>query len=108
MAKNSGKALTPPLDPIDIPASINPEVDATPLTGQGESVVIEVPVCRETPPVDHCIHLEVRLTRKQSDVLRMAAAALDRRQAKLADGKRVVYPSNALRFILERLADAVK
>lgn len=100
------KELTLPVDPVDIPsANSTPEVDAK-VNGHGDSVVIEVPLCRDMPPVGFCLHVDARLTPDQSNALRKTAAALDQQNARLANGKRIVHPTDALKFILERLADA--
>jgi len=97
----SPKTFVAPLDPIEQPlAQARPEFD------HGDTVAIEVPLCRDTPPVGFCVHLDARLTLEQSTALRKTAAALDKAQARLASGKRVVGSADAVKYILERLADA--
>lgn len=65
-----------------------------------ETALVEVPVC-DLPPVTWGIHLDARLTPDQSNALRRITHALDKRQATLASGKRVVNTTDAVKYVLE-------
>jgi hypothetical protein len=67
-----------------------------------ESVLIEVPVA-DVPPQTWGYHINTRLTPDQSHALRCVTAALDARQARLANNQRVVNVSGALKYLLERI-----
>lgn len=94
------------ITPVD-PAPSVPEANASKVNGSN-SAVIEVPICRETPEADFCLHIDTRLSLDQSNAIRKAAAALDRQQARLSGGKRVVNPTDAVKFMLERLAAVIE
>lgn len=64
------------------------------------SVIIELPV-GEVPLTTWGVHINTNLTPRQSRMLRRIAAGLDRAQARLANGARVVNPTDALKFLLE-------
>ena len=53
-------------------------------------------------------HLEVRLTAKQARGLRHVVAGLDRTQALLDSGRRVVTHIDAIRWLTERVADSIE
>ena len=115
--RNQKPALTIPVDPgmklelaveqpvdaidVDTPAE-NPENQGPPPSDE-DSVLIEVPIYRPGAEADFPLHIDVRLTREQSHVLRKATTALDRQQARLRCGKRVVNPTDAVKYILELL-----
>lgn len=67
------------------------------------SVLIELPVA-EVPKVTWTLHVDTRLTPKQTNSLRRIAAGLDAAQARLESGTRVVKPNDALKYLLEEAA----
>lgn len=67
------------------------------------SVIIELPVV-EVALTTWGLHVDTKLTPKQSQALRAIAAGLDRAQARLENGGRVVSPNDALKFLLEQTA----
>lgn len=68
-----------------------------------EFVSLQIPVA-EVPPTAFGMHLDVRLSAKQSLALRSIACGLDRKQVVLENGRRVIDPSNAIRYLLEEVA----
>lgn len=50
------------------------------------------------------VHINTRLSAGQTNALRSVTAALDQRQATLANGKRVVNPADAIKYLLEQIA----
>lgn len=67
---------------------------------------VTVPWTSEPPPTEFSLHLDVRLDLAQSTALRRVARALDLADAHLRNGVRVVQPTQAVRYLLERLAEA--
>lgn len=65
------------------------------------SVIIELPTA-EVPLTTWGLHVDTKLTPKQSQALRSIAAGLDRAQARLENGGRVVSPNDAMKFMLEQ------
>lgn len=72
-----------------------------------ESVQIDIAYAREFPAVTWALHVNTKLTVDQTNALRRIADALDRQQATLANGRRVVTPAEALRYLLEQVAGKV-
>ncbi len=68
------------------------------------SVKIDVAFARDYPAVTWALHINTKLTVDQTNALRRIADALDRQQATLANGRRVVTPAEALRYLLEQVA----
>lgn len=66
-----------------------------------ESVLIEVPIA-EVPPQTWGLHINTHLTHEQSYALRRVTAALDERLARLSNGRRVINPCDALKYLLEQ------
>ena len=67
-----------------------------------ESVLIEVPIS-EVPPQTWGLHINTHLTPRQSHALRRVTAALDDRLARLSNGRRVINPCDALKYLLEQI-----
>ena len=67
-----------------------------------ESVLIEVPIS-EVPPQTWGLHINTHLTPQQSHALRRVTAALDDRLARLSNGRRVINPCDALKYLLEQI-----
>ena len=67
-----------------------------------DSVLIEVPIA-EVPPATWALHINTHLTPEQSDALRGVTAALDERLARLSNGRRVINPCDALKYLLEQI-----
>ena len=66
------------------------------------SVLIEVPV-GEVLPATWGLHVNTHLTLDQSHALRRITAALDERLARLSNGRRVINPCDALKYVLEQV-----
>lgn len=82
-----------------------PDVAAT--NGSGEAaIVLKLPL-GPPPPTSFGLHLDMRLSADASNALRRVAIAYDQRQATLKNGRRIVGANDALRKILEEIADAV-
>jgi len=69
------------------------------------TVMIEVPLS-EPVPSSFPIHVDLQLSREVATALRRMARAYDRQQATLSNGMRIVSPTQALRKILEQIAEA--
>jgi hypothetical protein len=67
-----------------------------------EAVLIEVPLS-EVPPATWGLHINTHLSIEQSHVLRGITAALDDRLARLSNGRRVINPCDALKYLLEQV-----
>lgn len=67
------------------------------------TVLIEVPIA-EVPPADWSLHINTHLTPQLSLALRRVTAALDQRLARLPNGRRVVNPCDALKYLLEQVS----
>lgn len=101
LANPAAVDLSPP--PSLVPA-------ATPRRSFGSDtcrqVLIELPAC-VVDKVDWRLklyHANVNLTAEQSHALRSLTEALDRTGAVLANGRRVVEATDALRYLLEQVA----
>ncbi len=70
------------------------------------SVIIEMPISGEVPSTEFGLHIDARLTPKQSTVLRRIANQLDKQQARLENGKRIVNATDAFKFMLEQAAES--
>lgn len=77
-----------------------------PKSNQSE-LSIEVPYAADVEAVSWGIHLNLQLSPDQTNTLRRIAEGLDRQRATLANGRRVVTPSDAIRYLLEQGADKV-
>lgn len=66
-----------------------------------DTYIIELPFA-EVPLTTWGLHIDTKLTPGQSQVLRRIAAGLDRAQARLENGGRVVSPNDAIKFWLEQ------
>lgn len=71
-----------------------------PVTIHGPNVALYIPVS-ELPSKSFVMHIDTKLTPKQSAALRSIAGGLDRQQARLENGTRVVKPNDALKYLLE-------
>ncbi len=80
------------------PAETKPAAD--------DSILIEVPLALNFPPSEFGVHIDVHLSVSQSTAIRRVAAQLDRRQATLKNGKRVVNVSDAVKYLMEAIAEA--
>lgn len=69
------------------------------------TVAIELPLGAPVPTA-FPIHLDLRLDSRKGEILRRLAAALDKQQATLANGRRVVGSSAAVQWLLEQIAVA--
>ncbi len=67
-----------------------------------DTVLIEVPVA-DVPEATWGLHINTHLTVDQSNWLRRVTAALDRRLARLSNGRRVVNPCDALKYLVEQI-----
>ena len=67
-----------------------------------ESILVEVPVA-EVPPATWGLHINTHLSPEQSHALRRVTAALDQRLDRLSNGRRVVNPCDALKYVLEQI-----
>ena len=67
-----------------------------------DTVLIEVPIA-EVPAATWGLHINTHLSLDQSFALRRAREALDRRQATLSNGRRVVSHCDALKYVLEQI-----
>ena len=75
-----------------------PKDDKTP----PESILVEVPVA-EVPPATWGLHINTHLSPDQSLALRRVTAALDKQLTRLTNGRRVVNPCDALKYLLEQV-----
>lgn len=67
-----------------------------------DSVLVEVPIA-EVPLATWGLHINTHLTLEQSHALRRVTAALDERLIRLSNGRRVINPCDALRYLLEQI-----
>jgi len=85
----------------DAPGGVDVSTDAT----GGEVLVgVELPFPEHDPGSPIRRHLDAHLDRRQATVLRDLAVALDRRNATLQNGRRVVTKAHALKWLLEAIA----
>lgn len=88
--------FTPPAG--DTPSGSEPPAEAPP---PPKSLLVEVPFCTQLAVPDFVLHVDTRFTIEQSNILRRIAEQADRDNARLANGTRVVRPTEALKYILE-------
>ncbi len=69
-----------------------------------DTVLVEVPIA-EVPPATWGLHINTHLSLDQSHALRRVTSALDRRLARLSNGRRVINPCDALKYLLERVCE---
>ena len=67
-----------------------------------QMVRLEVPL-GEIPETRFPIHLDIRLKSDMASVLRRIAVALDKKQATLSNGRRVIDSSSAMRWLIEQV-----
>jgi hypothetical protein len=67
-----------------------------------DTVLIEVPIA-EAPPATWGLHINTHLSPDQSLALRRVTAALDKQLTRLTNGRRVVNPCDALKYLLEQV-----
>lgn len=70
-------------------------------------VQIDIPVTLQPPPTEFVFHVDCKLTPQQSTVARRIAQQLDRQNACLNNGQRIVNVHGALKWLLERLGGGV-
>jgi len=99
-----------PKDPAIIPLgrrTVAPPTPAPELAAPAlATVLIEAPFDPDATLIDWCAHLDIKLTREQTNALRRLVHGLDRRQATLDNGRRVVSPADGVRYLLEAVAEA--
>lgn len=98
----------PSVNGVQSPATDSPAAELS-IVNCPLSIVLEVPLApaAEIPAVAWGLHVDTRLTPSQSHALRRILHELDRRQARLATGKRVVNPTDALKWLLELVGKGV-
>jgi hypothetical protein len=69
-----------------------------------DSVLIEVPLA-EVPPATWGLHINTHLSPDQSHALSRVTTALDERLTRLPNGRRVVNPCDALKYLLEQICE---
>jgi hypothetical protein len=69
-------------------------------------ILIELPIA-DVPPMTWGLHINTHLTPEQSRALRRVTAALDQRLVRLTNGRRVVNSCDALKYLLELVANEV-
>lgn len=67
------------------------------------SVLVEIPISPTMPPSEFTVHVDIKLSPPQSTALRRVAAELDRKQARLMNGQRVVNVNGAIRWLIEQI-----
>lgn len=92
----------PDLD-SEIDTELETEQDAPPV--EGRTALVEIPLS-EPLSTSFGMHVELRLRSGPAQALRRAATALDQRQARLTNGRRVVNATTAVLWILEQLEQA--
>jgi hypothetical protein len=73
-------------------------------TPDPESMLIEVPLA-DVLPATWGLHINTHLTLNQSHALRRLTSALDQRLSRLANGRRIVNSTDAVKYLLERISD---
>jgi hypothetical protein len=68
--------------------------------GASDAILIEVPAV-ELPTATWGMHINTHLTPEQSHTLRCVTMAFDERLSRLSNGRRVVNPCDALKYLLE-------
>ena len=68
-----------------------------------DTAIIEVPIDRSVPTTTWGLHLDCELTADQGLAARRVASALDKQQARLRNGRRVVDATAAIKFVLEKI-----
>jgi len=71
---------------------------------KAESVVLEIPQDGD-PVATFRLHLDIGLSGAPATALRRLAVALDKRNERLAGGKRCVNTNDAVRWLLEQIAE---
>lgn len=108
---DSGDALSQVLQAIgggssQPPAAVPAKYDAMAMPRlksiDATAVLVEVELAA-IPPTEFTVHVDCKLTPPQSTVARRLAAHLDRRQACLRNGQRVLTPSAAIKWLLEAI-----
>lgn len=72
---------------------------------QAAGVIIEIPVRPFDPNIYRTNQLHLRLTQRQADAMRVIFDGLHDAKAKLESGKHVDSPADAVKWILEKVAD---
>jgi hypothetical protein len=72
-----------------------------------EQAVVELTFAN-VPEVNFPLHIDTRLSRQHSNVLRRIAAGADKSGARLASGRPVYNVTDALKWLLEQCDDAIK
>ncbi len=65
-------------------------------------VLFEFPIA-DVPPATWGLHINTHLSLDQSRTLRLMTAALNSRLARLSNGRRVINPCDALKYVLEQI-----
>lgn len=73
------------------------------IRGHAETTILEVAIDRNVQGTNWGLHIDCELTAGQSVAIRRVAAALDRSGARLANGRRVVEPTAAIKYLLEQI-----
>jgi len=81
------------------------QTSSSPSAANAESstILVEVPFAVNYPPSEFIVHLDVHLTLAQSTAIRRVARQLDRKQAYLRNGQRVVNTNAAVKWLLEQI-----
>lgn len=66
-------------------------------------VAMAVPLAEARPEVYCRRHVDARLNHSQATTLQRIQLALDAKQARTADGRRVISPADALKWLLEEI-----
>ncbi len=74
-----------------------------PVISGDSSVLVEIPISPAMPPSEFTVHVDIKLTPPQSTALRRVAAELDRKQARLLNGQRVINVNGAIRWLIEQI-----
>lgn len=86
---------SPPVEPAKVESPPPRPADST-------AVLVAVELAA-VPPSEFTVHVDMKLTPPQSTTARRIAAHLDRRQATLRNGQRVLTPSGAIKWLLEQI-----
>lgn len=73
------------------------------MNGDAASTTLLILPIAEVPETTWGLHVDTRLTPKQSRALRRIAMGLDAQQARLESGVRVVSNNDAIKFLLEQV-----
>lgn len=80
-----------------------PPKPAAPVEIRIEQVTLEAPLAQFRPDVRQFNHVEARLDPAQAASLRRLYDALDRRHARMANGKHVASAADCVRWLLDQL-----